>query len=251
MSERDLLCAKVERAAVVSWPAIERADVDGWTWRWSAGGSIRGNTVSALTFRGDDVERAIDRIEVLYAAKGAPCTFTITPVDQPRQLDQLLAARGYVRGDEHVTMTKTVDQQASLPAGVAVGVQPTNGWMEAYLSGLSANRRDAAPRLIANLPAAAVFVSADVDGRAISSGLTVIDGAAGLASVQCMATLPEARRKSGAQRVLAGIEAVAAQNEVRLLYLQTSSDNAAARRLYEGTGFTVLSRYHTRTKAMR
>jgi N-acetylglutamate synthase len=251
MSERDALCAAVERAAVASWPALERADVDGWIWRWSAGGSIRGNTVSALQFRGGDVDAAIDRVEVLYGAKGVPCMFTMTCADTPSDLDRRLDARGYVRGEEHVTMTKVVDRHVTLPPGVAVGVQPTNGWMDAYLSGLSMSRRQAAPRLIANLPAAAVFVSADVDGCAIASGLTVIDHTAGLASVQCMATLPAARRTGGALRVLAGIEALAAQNNVRTLYLQTSGDNAAARRLYEGFGFTVLSHYHTRTKPSR
>jgi N-acetylglutamate synthase len=207
--------------------------------------------VSALQFRGGDVEAAIDRIEALYAAKGVASMFTMTCVDKPSDLDRRLAARGYVRGDEHVTMIKAVDPRATLPPGVAVGAQPTNGWIDAYLSGLSADRRQAAPRLIANLPTAAVFVAANVDGCAIASGLTVIDHAAGLASVQCMATLPAARRTGGALRVLAGIEALAAQNEARALYLQTSGDNVGARRLYEGFGFTILSRYHTRTKPMR
>ena len=65
----------------------------------------------------------------------------------------------------------------------------------------------AAPKLIGNLPRAAVFLSFDDNaGRAMSSGLTVVETS--VASVQCMATLPEARRRGGAQAVLDGIEAI-------------------------------------------
>lgn len=247
-ADRDVLRA-VEAAAVRGWPALETDAANGWVWRYTSGGSIRANTVAALDYRWTDLVTAIAYCEKLYAERNASSAFTVSDVSQPEGLDAALAARGYVRGDDHVTMAKAVDADVTLPAGVSVGVQPTNGWMEAYLSGLSADRRDAAPRLIANLPRTAVFVSDDASGRATSCGLTVIDGP--LASVQCMATLPGARRQGGAQRVLAGIEAVAAQNAARHLYLQTGGDNHAAQALYAGYGFRVIGRYHTRTKALR
>jgi ribosomal protein S18 acetylase RimI-like enzyme len=121
--------------------------------------------------------------------------------------------------------------------------------MSAYLSGLSADRRDVAPGLIANLmtvsPNPPLFVSASTDGHTIASGLTIVDGQ--LASVQCMATLPEARRRGGARDVLAAIEAIAARRDATHLYLQTSGDNAAARALYSASGFTVVGRYWTRS----
>ena len=42
----------IERAAVAAWPALQTADVDGWLWRYSGGGSQRANSVSALAFLG-------------------------------------------------------------------------------------------------------------------------------------------------------------------------------------------------------
>ena len=80
----------------------------------------------------------------------------------------------------------------------------------------------------------------------MSSGLTVVDGR--VASVQCMATLPEHRRKGGAQAVLGGIEAIAAQNRVEWLYLQTGGENIGAQSLYRRYGFEIVGRYHTRQK---
>jgi hypothetical protein len=64
-SDRDGLIG-IEHAAVRAWPAGETRDVDGWLWRFSGGGSQRANSVSALEYRGDDVERSIDTIENLY-----------------------------------------------------------------------------------------------------------------------------------------------------------------------------------------
>jgi N-acetylglutamate synthase len=236
----------IEQAAVRGWPALETDDANGWLWRYTSGGSIRANTVATLGYHWTDLETAIAYCEKLYAEKGAPCVFTVSEVSLPPELDAALEARGYQRGYDHVTMAKTVDPDATMPENVSVGVQPTRGWMDAYLSGLSADRREAAPRLIANLPPSAVFVSADRDGVALASGLTVVDGT--LASVQCMATLPAARRQGYGQRVLRGIEAIAAQNRVRHLYLQTGGGNIAAQRLYAGCGFDIVGRYHTRSR---
>jgi N-acetylglutamate synthase len=239
------LLAQIEAAAVRGWPALTSEVIDGWVWRATSGGSVRANTVAALEFHGADVTAAIAACERLYFARNAPAVFTVSDVSLPHSLDATLAARGYVRGDDHVTMVKPVDADTTLPDRVAVGAQPTRGWLAAYLSGLSPDRRAIAPQLIAKLGTAAVFLADQTNGIATTSGLTVIDGP--LASVQCMATLPMARRQGGGGRVLAGIEAIAAQNGCKHLYLQTSGDNAAAQALYRHHGFDVLGRYHTRT----
>ena len=246
MTDAAALLRDIEPAAVRGWPALESRALDGWLWRHTSGGSIRANTVAALDYSGADIEQSIDTMEGWYRERGAPVAFTISDVSMPADLDARLDARGYRRGESHVTMAKRVDPEATLPERVSVGVQPTNGWMDAYLSGLSEDRRGIAPKLIANLPRSAVFISHDIGGVAGSSGLTVIDGR--VASVQCMATLPHARRKGGAQAVLGGIEAVAAQNRVEWLYLQTSHDNTAARTLYARLGFEVVGHYHVRQK---
>lgn len=253
MSLPEGLLRRVEAAAVASWPALHRIDIDGWLWRSSSGGSIRGNSVAALVFNGASFEAALTRVESLYAIRNEPSVFTITEVGQPGDLDAQLASRGYTRGADHVTMVMAVRADAALPVDVAVGVKPPRGWMDVYCSGLSPDRRAVAPALIAQLPEP-VFLAAESDGNAVSSGLTIIDRgdaptSIGVASVQAMASLPEARRRGGARRVLGGIEAIAALNSITFLYLQTSADNVEARRLYESFGFTVLGRYHTRSKA--
>jgi ribosomal protein S18 acetylase RimI-like enzyme len=236
----------IEQAAVRSWPALETADVDGWLWRYASGGSQRANSVSALAFAGRDVEAAICEAERRYRAKGAQCWFTITEVSEPGDLDGRLAALGYQRSHDHVTMVKEVEAGAVTPNHVELSDRPTPEWMAVYLTGLSDNRRAVAPTILAGLPAPRTFIACRQEGAVVGSGLTVPDGE--LASVQCMATLPAARRTGCARRVLAATQAEAARRGCRRLYLQTECANTAAVRLYESFGFRIGGRYHLRWK---
>lgn len=238
----------IEEAAVRSWPALNSATVDGWVWRHTTGGSVRANTVAALAFTGSNVDAAISEIERRYHAAGAPSRFTVSQVSAPADLDQRLAARGYVRGDDHVTMAKRVTARAAPADVMELGAAPDEKWMAVYLSGLTPDRRGVAPRILAGLPAPRMYFACRRAGRTVASGLSIADGA--LASVQCMATLPDAQRQGCAQSVLAAIEAWAGAQGASLLYLQTSADNEPAQALYRRAGFFLAGRYHTRVRQL-
>jgi N-acetylglutamate synthase len=239
--------AAMEAAAVRSWPAPETADVEGWLWRYASGGSFRANSVSALAFSGRDVEAAVRDVEHRYRAKGAPCRFTITEVSAPADLDVRLAAMGYVQGEPHATMAKEIGRPAThSPADVEWSAEPTPEWLAVYLSGLTPNRREVAPAILAGVPGPRCFLSCRRLGAVVASGLSVADGR--LASVQCMATLAGARRQGCAHAVLSAIEAWAAAQGCAQLHLQVESVNTAAVALYEGFGFRVAGRYHLRVK---
>jgi GNAT superfamily N-acetyltransferase len=241
----DLLLA-IEQAAVRAWPALETANVDGWLWRYASGGSLRANSVAALAFAGD-ADAAIVAIERLYAQKGAPCRFTVSEASAPADLDARLARRGYHRGEDHLTLAKDIAGSAvQSPADVVAMRAPTPEWLDVYLAGLSGDRRAVAPRLLAGLPPRRTFFGCRRDGRLVSSGLAVVDGA--LASVQCMATLAPARRQGGARAVLQAIEAYATGAGCIMLYLQAEAANTSALSLYQAFGFRVAGRYHMRSK---
>ena len=234
----------IEEAAVRSWPALQRAPIDGWLWRCTSGGSVRANTVAALAYSGADVEASIDEVERLYRTAGAPPRFTVCDVGAPSDLDRRLAARGYRRGDDHVTMVKSASACAAPPDVIALGAAPSAEWMAIYLSGLTDDRREIAPRILAGLPAHCMYFACVRQGRAVTSGLSIADGR--FASVQCMATVQGGQRQGGARAVLTAIESWAAAQGCTTLYLQTGADNAAAQALYRACGFVLAGRYHTR-----
>jgi len=239
--------ARIEAAAARAWPALETAHLEGWLWRYASGGSLRANSVFTLSFRGADFDAAVRDAERRYRAKGAPCRFTVTEASEPADIDARLAALGYARGEEHVTMAKAIAGSATrTPADVVVSADPTPEWLAIYLAGLGPNRREVAPAILAGLPARRSYFSCRRDGAVVGSGLSVADG--GLASVQCMATLASARRQGSARAVLSAIEAWAVSQRCTWLYLQAETANAAAIALYEGFGFRIAGRYHLRTK---
>jgi N-acetylglutamate synthase len=127
-----------------------------------------------------------------------------------------------------------------------VSANPPPDWLAVYLAGLSPNRREVAPAILAGLPAHRSYFSCGRAGTVAGSGLSVADG--NLASVQCMATLPGARRQGCARAVLSAIEAWAAWQGCTHLYLQAETANTAAVTLYESFGFRVAGRYHVQTK---
>lgn len=247
-SEVDLL--SIERAAVRGWPALATAAIDGWLARTSSGGSVRANSVAALAFSGHDLGAAIDVVAAFYRARAMPPRFTISDVSVPPGLDAALAERRWQRHGDHVTMAKLVStdpaDEAPPPAAITVRQhrQPTPDWYRVYLEGLSQDRRAAAPDLVERVPGPCRFFSAIRDGDVIGSGLSVHDGR--LASVQCMATWPSARRSGAARAILAAIEAYARDQGVQRIYLQTDLANTSAMTLYAGFGFIVAGRYHTR-----
>lgn len=242
------LLPEIEAAAVRGWPARDTVGVDGWLWRHASGGSIRANSVAALTYTGHDIAQSIGQVEQLARDRHVAACFAISNVSAPADLDAKLAALGYLRGADHVTMAEIVDHEAAMPEGVELTSKPSPGWLAAYLSGLSLDRRLVAPAILERLPKSARFISALAQGRTITSGLTIPDGR--LASVQCMATLPDGQRQGGAQRVLQAIECLAARHGQIALYLQTDAENHAAQALYRRAGFSIVGRYHTRTKTL-
>jgi ribosomal protein S18 acetylase RimI-like enzyme len=240
------LLARIEAAAVRSWPAPETADIDGWLWRYASGGSLRANSVSTLSFRGTDIEAAVRYAERRYRAKGAPCRFTLAEVSEPADIDARLAAMGYERGEDHVTMAKPIARSMPAPADVVLSADPAPEWLAVYLSGLAPNRREVAPAILAGLPARRAYFACCRAGAVVGSGLSIAEGS--LASVQCMATLAGARRQGCARAVLAAIEAWAVAQGCTHLYLQAETANTAAIALYEGFGFRIAGRYHVRAK---
>lgn len=86
-----------------------------------------------------------------------------------------------------------------------------------------------------------VFATATVGARPVATGQLVIDD--GWGGIQCMTTLPAHRRSGAATAVLHALAGAAAHAQVEHLYHAVLVENDAARRLYEGVGFTANHEY--------
>jgi N-acetylglutamate synthase len=228
----------IERLHVRAWPALETADVHGWLWRCSGGGSQRANSVSTVRFCGDDPVAALDAVEARYRARGVVARFHTFDLTSPSGLTGVLQARGYVEGETTMTMAKPATSREP-PADISVADRADAEWREVYLAAVTESRRAVNARILDGIPPPCAWLSCRRGGKVISTGLCVVDGA--FAVVECMATRTEARRQGGAAAVLAGIEAWAASRGARTLALQVVAANTPALALYGGLGFTPVA----------
>jgi GNAT superfamily N-acetyltransferase len=230
---------RMERAHVKAWPALETADVQGWLWRSSGGGSQRANSVSTVDFTGSDPVAALADVEARYRVKGARTLIQTFDLSEPQGICDLLGARGYrPAGDTTHTMIKPV-QPESLAKDVDVGETPGANWREVYLGAITESRRTVNVRILEQIAGPRAFFACRRGGAVISTGLCVVDRDVGV--IECMATRLEARRQGGAGSVLRALEGWAGAQGVRMLGLQVVTTNAAAIALYRGCGFVPVA----------
>jgi N-acetylglutamate synthase len=233
----------IEHAAVRAWPAQETADINGWLWRYSGGASQRANSVSTLGFTGTDAGPAIERVEQRYRARDSALRFQFGDGSTPVELDQKLLGRGYKCVETVTTLARRLDGgTVAAPDDVEVTSRATDDWLAVYLSGISDDRRSAAPGILARVPGLRGFVLVRRDGQPIATALGVITD--DIVIVECVMTNLAARRTGAGAAVMRGLEAWAASHGARTSALQAVATNVPAQALYLGLGYAEIGRQH-------
>ena len=242
---RDELLA-IEQAAVAAWPALETADIDGWLWRYSGGGSQRANSVSPLVFRGTDVGRAIATAEARYRARGAAAMFQICDINVPADLDRRLEQRGYRLQELCTCLAKRISPAPGgrIDADVDVAEVPSEAWLSVYCAGITLSRRGLAPKILAGVPAPRAFLLLRDKGEPMATALCVV--AHGVAIAECVSTRADRRRIGAASCVMQALEAWGARHGASIAALQAVAANAPAQGLYAKLAYARVGGYHYR-----
>jgi GNAT superfamily N-acetyltransferase len=227
---------RMERAHVLAWPALHAANIDGWLWRSSGGGSQRANSVSTIDFNGASLEGAIVQVESCYDAVAQPARFHTFDETSPSGLVHLLQTRGYKPGEPTVTMFKGIEA-TSAARDVEVRDHAWAEWRSVYLGGITEDRRASNALILDRIPAPSAFFGCRRGRQIVATALCVVSH--GCAVIECVATRPDARRQGAAQLALAALEGWAAQYSVNWIGLQVAAGNSAAVALYRRLGFVA------------
>nr|WP_294547196.1 GNAT family N-acetyltransferase [uncultured Rhodopila sp.] len=227
---------RMERAHVRAWPALRTADIQGWLWRCSGGGSQRANSVATIDFTGTDPEAAVTLAETLYRAAGRRAQFQIFDETSPPGLADLLRARGYRRGKPTVTMFGRPGPAAADP-GVEIRDRAWDEWQEVYLREITEDRRAVNAEILQRIPQPSAFFGCRRDGRIVSTALCV--AGYGCAVIECVTTRADARRQGSALAVLTAVSHWASVQDIDRIGLQVVADNAPAVALYQHIGFVT------------
>ena len=225
----------MERAHVLAWPAVRTANVEGWLWRSSGGGSQRANSASTIDFTGSTIKTAVTEVEARYHAVGSPPRFHTFEDTSPPDLVKHLQDSLYRQTESTVTMFKRFGKATAIPS-VETRNHSWDLWRQVYLAEITHDRRAANAVILDQVPAPRAFFAGSQNGQIVSTALCVISF--GCAVIECVATRPEARRHGTARAVLSAVEHWASKQEADLIGLQVAQGNIPARSLYHSLGFT-------------
>jgi len=233
---------RIEEVSLNSWPALQQMLFDGWLLRFAKGYTKRANSVNPLYGSTMDVEEKVEVCERVYAERGLPIVFRLTPFSSPPNLDAVLDRRDYARIDPTLVEYLDLEGYAAPPAPAAeLREEGLDDWMDIFrrITNFPAERQQAHREILEAIPGRRFLATARNRERykeqAVACGLGVLEGAYfGLFDIF---TDLEQRNRGYGTGLVAGMLEWAKRNGARHAYLQVTRENLGARRLYGRLGF--------------
>lgn len=250
----------LEELSLNAWPGHHTLLYDGWLLRFSEGYSQRANSVNPLYTGLDlDLDGKIKTCEELYALKGLPTIFKLTPASIPSNLEEKLASKGYSKTDQvSLQMAELNDLKSHYliefskdnAFKIIQESQLRPGWLAAWLSltNLSTGHRANVEKLLGNILPACCFLRLERGGQTLAVGLAVYErGYVGLFDI---VTNPVFRRQGWGKRLAIELLKWGKSQGAGAAYLQVLTGNSAALPLYAILGFREVYRYWYRIKPL-
>ena len=235
-----------ELARVTSrgWRPVESEQLGEWELRAAGGYTRRANSVLPLGDPGCPLDAALAAVRRWYGERGLPAYVqTATGAEGTQELlGAELERRGWVREVSAEVWIGALAPLADRPAGADVVLtrEADEAWLARYQrKGVS----EVALRVLSAGPSVwFATVPGEPGGAPAAIGRCVVDGRwAGFAAVEVD---PGRRRQGVATEVMAALARRALAEGASAGWLQVESDNAPARALYTGLGFSRHHAYH-------
>jgi ribosomal protein S18 acetylase RimI-like enzyme len=239
----------LEEISLNALPALQTALHDGWVIRFANGYSRRANSINPLYPVCGDVSANIHACEQMYAQRGLPTIFKLTPAAQPEGLDSRLAELGYMV--DAPTSVQTLDLGRVPAADTPAHLSPsfTDEWFAAYcqLGGTESRHGPTLAQMLRNLVPQAVYALITQGGEPVACGLGVLQ--AGYLGFYDIVTAAQVRGRGLGEQVMRGLLAWGKQAGAHTGYLQVMLNNEPALRLYAKLGFKESHQYWYRQKS--
>jgi len=239
----------IEQAADEAWPAAEQVTLGPWRLRATHGVTRRANSVFTAgheEISSDRLPQLVAEAETFYTRRGLPSVFQMSDATGAKELDGLLAERGYVLEGESEVWVRTASAltQCETPTwDLRLDGEPDDAWMDGAFYDTASDRRGVYEQIVRRAPRPRVFASAIVAGDVVGCGMAV--SARNLCGLFCMATQPAHRRRGIGSTLVRRLCEWAGDAPV---YLQVMRGNAGAMSVYRRAGFVPAYRYHYRTR---
>ncbi|MET8899429.1 MULTISPECIES: GNAT family N-acetyltransferase [unclassified Streptomyces] len=233
---------ELARIAARAWPPVESEWLGEWQLRAAAGFTRRANSVLPLGDPGLPLDDALSAVRRWYGARGLPA-FVQTATGAEGTQERLCAElerRGWVREVSAEVWTGALAPVADLTegAGVVLSRDADEAWLARYQR---KGAGEVALRVLGGGPS--VWFATVPGGDAPAAiGRCVVDGR--WASFAAVEVDPAQRRRGLATAVMAALARRALDEGASAAWLQVETENAGARALYTGMGFSAHHAYH-------
>ena len=243
---------RIEEAGQNAMQTQRQLFYDGWLLKLSAGKAKRGRSVNAFFGSTLPLPRKIEHCERIYAQHGLAPLFRMTPFNCPADLEDVLAARGYLAFDETLVQAMELCEAPAIPDAredVEIAALGAAAFVEAVgeLRGSTVGQREAHRERLENSPLDKRCVAVRAAGRVVCTAQVAVEGE--LVGVYDVVTAEDARGKGYATLACASLLSWAWQHGANVAYLQVSADNAPAIAIYRKFGFATIYTYHYRGPA--
>ncbi|MFJ8541419.1 GNAT family N-acetyltransferase [Streptomyces sp. NPDC093586] len=233
---------ELARVVARAWRPVESEWLGGWELRAAGGFTRRANSVLPLGDPGLPLDDALAAVRRWYGARGLPAYVqTATGAEGTQELlCAELERRGWVREVTAEVWTGALAPVADRAegAGVVLSREADEAWLSRYQrKGVS----DVALRVLSSGPSVWFATVPGAEAPA-AIGRCVVDGR--WASFAAVEVDPGQRRRGLATEVMAALARRALDEGASAACLQVETDNAGARALYAGTGFSAHHAYH-------
>ena len=235
---------RIEEVALNSWPALQQILFDGWVLRFSEGYTKRANSVNPLFASSLDVDEKVDICERLYAERGLPTVFRLTPFSSPANLDEVLARRNYEKVAPTSVLHLELKDYAVQPSLAAeLRHELVDDWLDIFcrFNAAPLENHQAHKKMLQTIPGKRFLVSLVDSEQVVACGLGVLEN--GYFGLFDLITDPQRRNEGHGTKLVSSLLKLAQDEGGLRAYLQVVSRNTPARRLYARFGFQEVYPY--------
>ena len=247
----NIMIMRLEEVTMNAWPASQTMFFDGWVLRFADGVFNRAHCIGPLYFSTEPVEAKIAFCERVYHSIQLPTVFKISERMFPDDLDAVLERRGYsIQYRISVQTLELTSVDVADSPSVQLQEAVDDAWLDQFVHCYESDpaRKPAYRRILQRIIPTKCLARLVVEDRVVGCGVAVLEKPfIGLFDI----AVDRAFRNQGLGQVLIDhILAWGKGHGAKIAYLQVSTQNPAALRLYEKRGFQEMYQYWYRRNAL-
>ncbi len=223
--------------------------MQGWILRFSRGYTKRANSVNVLTPIIGPYEDQVKNCEVEYNKKNLPCIFRLLSFNDNAELETVLDARGYNRGDHSLVLVQDLKKKTCPNASLKR--MKIADWMTHYcrLSGKDPKDHHIHVEIINKIQDDCLLAVLLKNDQEVTCGLGVIHN--GLFGIFDIVTHRDQRNRGYGTELVNALLSWAVAKGAGTAYVQVIDDNKPAISLYHKLGYQPAYEYHYRIQDHR